>query len=125
MVAEGLKGVSSTANKVVTITEDNDPNDLIGRPRGYESAAIIYDSEVSCDSLGSDCGVVVEVFTDGEEARARAEYIQGILKDTPAFGPEWNYVKGSALVRVTGHLKPSSAANYADAFGGEEVTSSN
>lgn len=121
-VAEELKDASSTSTKVVTITEDNDPNDLIGRPNGYETAAVIYDSEATCDSLGSDCGVVVEVFADDASAQARAQYIQGILAEAPAMGSEWDYVKGTVVVRVSGQLKPSSATNYSDAFGGEAVT---
>lgn len=121
-VAEELKGASPTASKVVTITEDNDPNDLIGRPNGYDSAAIIYDSEVSCDELGSECGVVVEVFSEEDAAQARGEYIQGILSESPALGSEWDYVKGSVVLRVSGELKPSSNTKYAEAFGGEEVT---
>lgn len=122
-VAQELKAASSTAIEVVTITEDNDPNDLIGRPNGYESAAIVYDSEVPCDEIGSACGVVVEVFADEEAARNRADYIQGILSNAPIFGTEWNYVKGPVLVRITGGLKPSTAEQYAEAFGGDEVTS--
>ncbi len=121
-IAEELKGASRTATKVVTITEENDPNNLIGRPNGYDSAAIIYDSEVSCDSLGSECGLVVEVFSDENTAQARGEYIQGILKESPALGSEWDYVKGPVVLRVSGELKPSSNTTYADAFGGEEVT---
>lgn len=123
-VAEELKSTSSTAEKVVTVTEENDPNDLIGRPNGYDSAAILYDSEVSCDELGSECGVVVEVFSDENAARARGEYIQGILSEAPALGSEWDYVKGSVVLRVSGELKPTSNTKYAEAFGGEEVKAS-
>lgn len=121
-IAEELKGESQTATKVVTVTEQNDPNNLIGRPNGYDSAAIIYDSEVSCDSLGSECGVVIEVFDDESSAQARGEYIQGILKEAPVMGSEWDYVKGPVVLRVSGELAPSSNSMYAEAFGGEEVT---
>lgn len=120
-VAEELKDASQTATKVVTVTEENDPNNLIGRPNGYDSAAIIYDSGVSCDELGSECGVVIEVFADESSAESRGEYIQGILKEAPVLGAEWDYVKGSIVLRVSGELKPSTNGTYADAFGGEEA----
>jgi hypothetical protein len=38
-----LQAVVPSVRKVVTITEDNDPNCLIGRPNGYTDAAVIYD----------------------------------------------------------------------------------
>lgn len=120
-VAEDLKGASDTATEVVTITEGNDPNDLIGRPNGYQSAAVLYDSGVTCDSLGTECGLTVEVYPDDTGARDRAEYIQGTYRDMPILGTEWNYVKGPVLVRITGDVKPSSASIYADRFGGEQV----
>jgi hypothetical protein len=121
-LADELKGSSKTATKVVTITEDNDPNNLIGRPNGYDSAAVIYDAGGSCDDVSSDCGLVIEVFSDEASAKSRGEYIQGILKGSPALGSEWDYVKGNALLRVSGKLSPSTNTTYAEAFGGEEVT---
>src|SRR5689334_14931937 len=43
-VAKRVKAGVSSVTKLVTITEDNDPNDKIGRPGGYVSAATMYDS---------------------------------------------------------------------------------
>lgn len=121
-LAEELKNSSKTATKVLTITEDNDPNNLIGRPNGYDSAAVIYDAGGSCDEPMTDCGLVIEVFSDEASAKSRGEYIQAILKGSPALGSEWDYVKGNALLRVSGKLSPSTNTTYADAFGGEEVS---
>lgn len=120
-VAEDLKSASGTATTIETITEDNDPNDKIGRPNGYESAAVIYDSEVSCDSLGVDCGLTIEVYPDETGAIARAEYLQTIQRSMPLLGSEWDYVKGGVLVRISGNLKPSSATKYSDQFDGSQV----
>lgn len=120
-VAGDLKRAADTATEVVTITEENDPNDLIGRPNGYLSAAVLYDSGVTCDSLGAECGLTVEVYPDDTGARGRAEFIQGTYRDMPILGTEWNYVKGPVLVRITGEMKPSVANTYADRFGGEQV----
>lgn len=115
-IAEGL-GVASI-QKVVTVTEDNDPNDKIGRPNGYTSAAVIYDSTVAdCgDDLGVDCGATIEVFATPEAAKERSEYIQGLQKDAPMLGSEYNYLNGPALLRVSGDIKPTVAAEYEAAF---------
>ena len=114
--AEQVKQETST--KIVLITEDNDPNDLIGRPNGYTDAAVIYDKEASCTSLGTDCGATIEIWPSQADAQNRSNYIQGILKDTPAFGTEYHAVNGNALLRVTGKVKPSVAKGYQEAFEG-------
>jgi hypothetical protein len=43
------------------------------------------------------------VFPDADLAKGRAEYIQGILKNS-GLGAEYDYLHGSVLVRVTGNL---------------------
>jgi hypothetical protein len=100
----------------VTITEDNDPNDLIGRPTGYIDAAVLYDSNLTCDELGVGCGATLEIWPDAMAAQARSDYIQGILTESPVLGTEYNYLSGHALLRVTGDIKPSLAAEYEAAF---------
>lgn len=119
-VAEDLQQASSTVTQIVTITEDNDPNDKIGRPNGYSSAAVLYDSQVTCDDLGVDCGMTIEEFPNEASARDRATHIQSSLMNMPALGSEWNYLRGPVLLRITGNLNPSVAAVYAEQFGGEE-----
>lgn len=37
-----IRRLVASVVKVVTITEDNDPNNKIGRPGGYTSAAVIF-----------------------------------------------------------------------------------
>lgn len=114
--AERVKQATST--KIVVINEDNDPNDLIGRPNGYTGSAVIYDKGVSCASLGTDCGATIEIWPSQTDAQKRSEYIQGMLKEVPAFGTEYHAVNGNALLRVTGKVKPSVAKGYLAAFGG-------
>lgn len=115
-VAAALQGKISTITKMVTITEDNDPNDLIGRPGGYVEAVSIYDSRAECDSeLDITCGAKLEVFDNAEDAEARRDYIAGIIKDSPMFA-EYDYLDGNVLLRVAGRLKPSEAKEYEAAF---------
>ena len=103
--------------KLVAITENNDPNNLLGRPNGYTAAVVIYDQGGSCSGdLGVDCGATVEQWPSGADANARKDYIQGILKKAPLLGSEWDLVSGPILVRVSGKLKPSVEAVYSKAF---------
>lgn len=107
----------STARLVKIYTEDNDPNDLLGRPNGYTSKIAFSDSRISKDDTDGldkdaiDRGGSIEVFPDAASAKARATYIQEILKTT-GFGTEYDYVKGPILVRVTGNLTPTKAKEY-------------
>ncbi|WP_207021434.1 hypothetical protein [Phycicoccus sp. DTK01] len=116
-VADGLEQPSTT--KIVEVTEDNDPNDLIGRPNGYDSAAVIYDSNATCTDLGVECGATVEVWPDEAAAKSRSDYIQSILEASPVLGSEFHTLAGPVLLRVDGkQLKPSLAEKYAAALTG-------
>jgi hypothetical protein len=108
----------TTTTQIVTITEDNDPNELIGRPNGYVSAAVIYDSALQCTALSASCGGVVEVFANPDAAQDRMNYIQQQLKTSPVLGTEFDTIVDSALLRVSGKMKPSVAAAYASVFKG-------
>lgn len=121
--AELLKAKVGTVTEIVTITEANDPNNKIGRPNGYTSAAVLKDQGGECPSdpsIGVDCGATVEVFADAAGAKARSDYILTLQKGAPILGSEWHYLKDTALLRVTGKLAPSAAAPYNAAFGGQE-----
>lgn len=101
---------------VIEITEDNDPNNLIGRPNGYEQAVVIYDRRVSCDEMGVACGATVEVFASAKGAQDRSAFIQSILEDAPTLGSEYHYLDGEVLLRVSGDLNPTDAQDYDAAF---------
>jgi hypothetical protein len=115
-VAAALSTKIPEISKTVQITADNDSNNLIGRPGKYTDAATLYDSRVSCTSLGVDCGATIEVWPTTSDAQARSDYIQGALKAAPALGTEYDYVNGTLLLRVTGIIKPADAAIYQEAF---------
>lgn len=118
-VAESIKATIPEVAELIEITEDNDPNDLIGRPNGYVAASILVDSRLPrCTDLGTDCGVMIEQWPDQAAAQNRADYIQSMLKSMPMLGQEWNTVNGGLLLRVAGELKPSEAKAYETAFTG-------
>jgi serine/threonine protein kinase, bacterial len=116
-VAESIKAAIPEVTELIEVTEDNDPNSLIGRPNGYVAATVLVDSRLPrCTELGADCGVMIEQWSDQAAAQNRADYIQSMLKSMPMLGQEWNTVEGDLLLRVAGELKPSEAKAYETAF---------
>lgn len=115
-VMDSLPAAISEISTVTRITEDNDPNDMIGRPNGYLDGAVFADSRLTCDELGASCGATLEDWGTEEAARERSVYIQGILKDSPMLGSEYNYIVGGLLLRVSGELTPTDAKAYEAAF---------
>ena len=117
-LAESVK----SAKLVKVYTEDDDPNRLLGRPTGYTSKIAFSDSRISkkdieyTDSDAIERGGSIEVYSDADGAKQRAEYIQAIGKSS-GLANEYAYLKGSILVRVTGNLPPSKAKDYQAALG--------
>ncbi len=107
-----------SAKKVTVLTEKTDSNNLLGRPNGYTSAAVITDrgGDTSDPDPGVSDGATVETFDSESDAVRRSDYIQGILRDAPMLGTEYDYVQGNVLLRVSGELPPSVAAKYKAAF---------
>ena len=56
------------------------------------------------------------MFPDANLAKGRAEYIQGVLRNS-GLGAEHDYLQGPVLVRVTGNLSPSKAQDHERALG--------
>jgi len=119
-VANELKNSIKNVTEVRVITEENDPNDLIRRPNGYTSAAVLVDSriELPCDKKepSANCGATVEVWKSHEDAKRRSDYIQTIQKEASILGSEYNYLDGPVLLRVNGELTPTVAKRYEAAF---------
>lgn len=104
----------------IELTEDNDANDLIGRPGQYDAAVFLALESLGCtghnyDDLSIDCGIKLERWPSGEDAAARAQDIQTKLK-TYGLGAEWDYGVGRILLRIAGDVPPSQATTIRDAF---------
>ncbi len=121
--AQVLKSEVTEITELLTLDEDNDPNDLIGRPNGYSAATVLFDSRVSCagDEPGVDCGATIEEWPSQKAAQERSEYIQSLQSGSSILGSEWNTVRGTLLLRVTGEMKPSDADAYAEIFESEDL----
>jgi hypothetical protein len=117
-IARFLKKEVKGVRELTVLNEDNDPNNLIGRPGGYTSAAVLTDKlgDASDPEPGVAWGATVEVFATHADAQKRKDYIQSILAGSPILGTEYDYVAERALLRVSGELKPSHAKEYETAF---------
>jgi hypothetical protein len=119
--AAALAAAIPSIGAVVKITEDNDSNDLIGRPGQYDAAMFIQDKRLGCTSadnysdLSIDCGAKLERWPSKAAAQARADDIQQKLKDF-GLGTEYDYIRDRLLLRVAGKVKPSDAKAYETAF---------
>lgn len=91
--------------------EDNDPNNLIGRPGEYTSraSADLPGGDQSAPKGDTERGLVIEVFATAADATKRGTYITSVK--TGILGTEWEYytADGTGLVRVGGSVKPSLA----------------
>jgi len=120
--AAAIKAAVPEISQLITLTEANDSNNLLGRPGGYTAAVVLVDPRSAglCDlgKPGADCGATVEQWPDAEAAQKRADYIKQIRASSPALGTEWTIVKGNLVLRVTGDLTPSVEKAYEAAFTG-------
>jgi len=118
-IGDAIKAEIPEISKVVTITEDNDPNDKIGRPGGYVDGAVLFDSraEPTDEEPGVDQGAFLEVWPDEAASTDRSEFIQNALKGADGvLGTEYHYQHKGFLLRVTGEVKPSQAKAYESVF---------
>lgn len=115
-VATGLTAAGLPAKTTIVFTESNDPNDLLGRPNGYTSKVGFADNRIKREP-GQQKGDVrlggsVECYPDPDGARRRAEYIVQLSKSVPLAGTEYDYVRGTCLLRVSSRLTPTQARKY-------------
>ena len=67
-------------------------------------------------NFGTACGAMIEVFDTPEAAEARRDYVAKVLKSMPMLDKEYQHLKGGALLRIDGKVKPSVAKKYEAAF---------
>lgn len=105
---------------LITITGDNDANNMIGRSTGYVAATVIVDPRTGeeCDQAkpGIVCGAGIEQWPDAKAAQQRADYLKGVMNAMPILGTEYATLRGNLLLRVDGKLSPSVADQYKTAF---------
>lgn len=118
-VVNRLKDADLGVKAVAVQDENTDPNNLIGRPSGYVSraSADLPGGDKDAEKFTVARGLVVEVFATADLAKKRSDYIKAVQEGAAVLGTEWHYFAGggTALVRVTGRLKPSQAKKVEEA----------
>ncbi len=100
----------------ITYTAESDPNHLLGRPGQYTAKESWTDtrvdpSQVRDHAAGNvDLGGSVEQFGSTADAQTRSAYIANVEKGLGI--TEYDYVTGTALVRVSSALTPDQAKAY-------------
>ncbi|MFJ8188889.1 hypothetical protein ACIQ8D_03665 [Streptomyces sp. NPDC096094] len=114
---KAFSGKVASAKLSGVVTEDNDPNHLLGRPNQYTSKVTFTDSRIKVDDVADaepgsiGLGGAIEVFATAADAQARADYIQNVTKGMPMLA-EYDFVSGTVLIRVSHYLTPTQAADY-------------
>lgn len=114
--------------------EENDPNELLGRPGGYISKVDFIDSRVEerfINNINSqdeilnelvkeemrtdfkvDYGGSVELFDNKEDAKNRYEYISTAAKESGGAKTEYGYLHENVYLRLSKSLTPTEAEEY-------------
>jgi hypothetical protein len=96
---------------ITVVTAENDDNKLLGRPNQYTEKIFWKDNRSTGDRTDS----TVEVFNNKEDADARRQYIEGIIKSMPTF-TQYIEQKNNVLIRIDGQLTPDQANEYLNIF---------
>lgn len=117
-----LRAAGLDVTNVTVYTETSDPNHLMGRQGGYTSKTAWVDpgavkagaGSPSGDPGGTEYGGGIEVFPTVATAKARLEELKGF---TPPLGDGYDYLTGTAILRLSNYLTPAQARRYDAAFG--------
>jgi hypothetical protein len=110
---------------VTVFTAATDPNHLLGRQGGYTSKAEWVDpaavsagagKPTTYDRYDTIYGGSIEVYPTSAGAEARAKYLQAFARADPALSDGYDYVTGTAILRLSNYLTPSEASQYHAAF---------
>jgi hypothetical protein len=118
VIVKAIAAKVPTARPGLVYTADTDPNHLLGTPSNYTSKATFTDSRISTadtpdpqpDNL--QAGGSVEVFADASDAMIRQQHLRQLEKNPPLLGTEYTFINGATLLRISGRLTPTQAAQY-------------
>jgi hypothetical protein len=121
-ILTALKAQKMPIGETFVVTADNDVNKLLGRPGQYTSKVMWKDTRVTIayiNHTGADIDVSdggsIEVCSTIVDAQNRFKYIQTISKSSSMFA-EYEYLDGTAILRVSSQLTPTQAQAYDTAF---------
>lgn len=120
-LARSLKAAGLPITQLIVYTTKTDPNHLMGRQGEYTSKVAWVDPAAvragagspSSDRGGTEFGGGIEVFPTAASARARYIDLRGFQ---PPFGDGYDYLAGTAILRLSQYLQPAAAHRYERAF---------
>ena len=118
-VIDSLNKVKSVAN-IAAVTEDNDPNEKLGKAGGYTAQIFFSSPLLGTEALagdkviegGTDAGGSIEVYANLDDVKKRDEYLatfDGTVLDSGA-----HRIVGTMIVRVSTHLTASKQQKFLD-----------
>lgn len=117
-LAADLKAAGLDITRLIVYTAATDPNHLLGRQNGYASKVAWQDPRAAKGDAGDTRGSVglgggIEVYPSAAGAQARRAYLAGFA---PPVGDGYDYVSGTAVLRLSQYLTPAQAHAYQKAF---------
>lgn len=118
VLASALKAAGLPVRHLIVYTAVTDPNHLLGRQGGYTSKVAWADPRAASQDTGDTRGSIglgggIEVFPDAASARTRYEYLRGFQAP---LGDGYDYLSGTAVLRLSQYLTPAQAHVYRAAF---------
>ena len=117
-LAARLRAAGLPVRHLIVYTAVTDPNHLLGRQGGYTSKVAWVDPRAARQDAGDTRGSIglgggIEAFPTAEGARTRYEYLRGFQAP---FGDGYDYLAGTAVLRLSQYLTPAQAHAYKAAF---------
>lgn len=122
-LAQSLSEHGQPVSGLIVYTTATDPNHLMGRQGGYTSKVAWTDTRAvkagagvpaSADEKGGiQYGGGIEVFPTAAGAQARYQELKGF---TAPFGDGYDYLAGTAVLRLSQYLTPAQARQYESAL---------
>ncbi|MDQ0230711.1 hypothetical protein [Metabacillus malikii] len=117
-----------------TYNEDDDPNELLGRPGGYIGKMDFIDKNVEKklietekteynipedetkatmrEKFGVSNGGSIEVFANQDDAKKRFEYVSQVASELGGMFTEYGYQEKNIYLRLSKSLTPTQADEY-------------
>jgi hypothetical protein len=123
-----MKAAGLPITGLIVYNATTDPNHLLGRQGEYTSKDAWVDPAAvtagagspSSDPGGTEFGGGIEVFSTVADAQARLAYLKAFR---PPFGDGYDYLAGSAILRLSNYLTPAQAAKFRAAFNTADCSS--
>lgn len=110
-----LEDAEYPIDNVISYTEADDPNELLGRPGQYIQKVNFADMRLEQDDTSDPVGGSIEIFENQKDCSERQEYLQEVGTSMPEF-VEYNYQFDNILIRVSKELEPDQAEDYKNAM---------